>query len=305
MPVTPQALTLNPLKDATKVDEIDYSADFDNLFSKMDDFNKFFRNVKISDMLKYIPRLTKAVYQGQLEKTETKTKYADDSYKGKKVVEFTIQLAGNQYTNFHNIYLCFPIKIKPAADNDNDIAAGYIPVNNFFAHRIKEIHIKSCGDDIPILPLSKIVVIYRYSDKILKYMPKKALKIRITLLYSKKKVRIYGNENDICAHRTTTNATDPDGTDENLTERIEKFQDQIKSEFVYRIPLRFLCNIGLANQCFKFNTKYILTLETDMQRLFETNVNQAADALPRIFDAEIIFTSAPCIMYEQLKLDNN
>ena len=42
-----------------------------------------------------------------------------------------------------------------------------------------------------------------------------------------------------------------------------------------------------------------------MQRLFETNVNQAADALPRIFDAEIIFTSAPCIMYEQLKLDNN
>ena len=68
-------------------------------------------------------------------------------------------------------------------------------------------------------------------------MPKKALKIRITLLYSKKKVRIYGNENDICAHRTTTNATDPDGTDENLTERIEKFQDQIKSEFVYIIPL--------------------------------------------------------------------
>ena len=25
MPVTPQALTLNPLKDAAKVDEIDYS----------------------------------------------------------------------------------------------------------------------------------------------------------------------------------------------------------------------------------------------------------------------------------------
>ena len=84
MPVTPQALTLNPLKDATKVDEIDYSADFDNLFSKMDDFNKFFRNVKISDMLKYIPCLTKAVYQGQLEKTETKTKYADILIKVKK-----------------------------------------------------------------------------------------------------------------------------------------------------------------------------------------------------------------------------
>ena len=42
-----------------------------------------------------------------------------------------------------------------------------------------------------------------------------------------------------------------------------------------------------------------------MQRLFETNVNQAVDVLPRTVDAEIIFTSAPYIMYEQLKLDRN
>ena len=43
-----------------------------------------------------------------------------------------MQLAGNQYTNFHNIHFYFPIKIKPAADNDDDITAGYRPVNNFF-----------------------------------------------------------------------------------------------------------------------------------------------------------------------------
>ena len=108
-----------------------------------------------------------------------------------------------------------------------------------------------------------------------------------------KKVRIYGTENYIRVHRTTTNATAPYKTDENLTERIEKFQEQIKSEFAYIIPLKFLCALGLVNQCFDFNTKYILTLETNMQRLFETNVNQAADALPRTFDTEIIFTSAP------------
>ena len=42
-----------------------------------------------------------------------------------------------------------------------------------------------------------------------------------------------------------------------------------------------------------------------MQRLLETNVNQAADALPRTVDGEIIFTFAPYIMYEQLKLDDN
>ena len=69
-------------------------------------------------MLKYILSLEKAAYQGKLEKTETKRKYADDSYKGKKkVTEFNIQLAGNQYTNFHNIHLRFPIKIKSAAES--------------------------------------------------------------------------------------------------------------------------------------------------------------------------------------------
>ena len=41
------------------------------------------------------------------------------------------------------------------------------------------------------------------------------------------------------------------------------------------------------------------------QRLFETNVNQAVDAPPRTVHAEIIFTSAPYIMREQLKLDSN
>lgn len=80
MPVTPQVLTLNPLNGAAKVDEIDYSADFDNLFSKMEDFDKFFKTGKISyNMLKYMPGLAKAAYQGQLKSTETKRKYGDDS----------------------------------------------------------------------------------------------------------------------------------------------------------------------------------------------------------------------------------
>ena len=85
-------------------------------------------------------------------------------------------------------------------------------------------------------------------------------------------------------------------TDENLTYRIAKFQNQLKSEYVYRIPLKFLRDLRLVNQCFKFITKYILTLETEMQRLFETNVNQNVDVLPRTVDADIVFTGAPYIM---------
>ena len=100
----------------------------------------------------------------------------------------------------------------------------------------------------------------------LKHMPKDALKtLEKHLLHSKKKIQIYENDNDICAHRTTANATHANRTDENLTDRVEEFQDQIKGKLVYRIPLKFLCDLGLVNQCFEFNTKYILTLETDIQ----------------------------------------
>ena len=40
-----------------------------------------------------------------------------------------------------------------------------------------------------------------------------------------------------------------------------------------------------------------------MQKLFKTHENNAN--FPRGVDAEIIFTDAPYIQYEQIKLDNN
>ena len=49
------------------------------------------------------------------------------------LIKFNVQLTAN-YTTFQNVHLWFLIKIKLAPDNDNDIAAGIITVNNFFAH---------------------------------------------------------------------------------------------------------------------------------------------------------------------------
>ena len=152
-------------------------------------------------MLKYIPGLAKIGYQGQLHSAETKRKYADESYKNKKVIEFNVQLIGNDYIYFQNVLLCFPINIKSAVDSNNDIAAGVITVNNFFAHWIKQIHIKRYGDDIPIIPLTNMVDVYKYSDEVLKHMPKDAFKtMENGFLYSKKKIIIYGNDNDRRAH---------------------------------------------------------------------------------------------------------
>ena len=61
MPILPQPLSLNLLKDMAEVDEVDFSADFDNLYSKKNDFDKFFKTGKVSyNMLRYIPVLARS-----------------------------------------------------------------------------------------------------------------------------------------------------------------------------------------------------------------------------------------------------
>ena len=63
--------------------------------------------------------------------------------------------------------------------------------------------------------------------------------------------------------------------------------------------------LNLVNQCFEFNTKYILTLETDMRKLFVTNSNQSMDASPGSIDADVVFTGVPYIMSKQFQLGDN
>ena len=57
----------------------------------------------------------------------------------KKVIEFNVLLAANHNTNFQNMHICFPIKIKSAVDNNNDIVAGIITINNFWRIRLRKL----------------------------------------------------------------------------------------------------------------------------------------------------------------------
>ena len=119
MPVLLQPLSLIPLKVMAKVDKFDYLADFDNLYSKMDDFDKFFRTGKVFyNMLRYIPGLSKIGCQGQLNSTKMKRKYADDTHKNEKVIEFNVQLTKRYYIKFQKVHLCFPLKFKSPANNE-------------------------------------------------------------------------------------------------------------------------------------------------------------------------------------------
>ena len=304
-PTNPPASSLNLLRDAQGVTSIDYSSQFDGLVKKLENLQHFIeKGTGESGLLKYLPGLAKPIYQGQLKGTNEKKSYADDSYKDLKTAEFNIQLSQNQYMNFHNLHIVFPLKIKKNTNVANNLNATDITVNNFFAHWIKEIDIRKLGDDTPILPTTNTVEIYKYSDAILKHIPKKALGvIEKTLLYSKKKVQLRDGEDRRKKHTEAGGVNER--TVENITERIQKFRTQLQTTYYYRIPLKYICGLGFVNAPIKFNTKWRLTFESDMQRLFESNTNLADDAeYPNAVDAKIILDSAPYLLYHQFSLED-
>ena len=47
------------------------------------------------ELVRYLPGLTKPLYQGQLKGTNERKAFADDTYKDLKVAEYTIQLLKN------------------------------------------------------------------------------------------------------------------------------------------------------------------------------------------------------------------
>ena len=306
---TPQnhpSTTLNPQKDATGVVSVDYTAQYNALSQKVDNLkNLLEKGTAESGMLKYLPGLAPPVYQGQLKGTNEKKAYADETYSGLKLAEFNIQLSNNEYMNFHDVHIVFPLKIKKKSNVANNIDNTLITVNNFFAHWIKEIDIKKLGDDQPILPTINMVEIYKYSDQILKHMPKNSLKlIENTLLYSKKKVKLPDGE-DRRKNHTAAGGDADERTDDNLDERIQKFSNQLKNTTYYRIPLKYICGLGFVNQPIKFNTKWRIIFESDISRLFESKANLAAGAdYPDEPDAKIILDSAPYLLYHQFSLED-
>ena len=149
------------------------------------------------------------------------------------------------------------------------------------------------------MPLINTVDIYKYSDAMLNFEENDALKTyQHHLLYLKKEVKL-PTDKDKWSHYITNDAHAAKRADDNIDDRIDKFADQLQTEFYCGIPLRFLCSLGLVNQSVKFNIKWHSTVETDYQRLFESKANQANNALPDSVDAKIILTSTPYILYEQ------
>ena len=78
----------------------------------------------------------------------------------------------------------------------------------------------------------------------LKHLPKKALKvIENNLLYSKKKVKLPDDE-DRRDEQTAAGEGANNRTGDNIDERIQKFQNQLKNLYWYRIPLKYIEILG-------------------------------------------------------------
>ena len=124
---------LNPLEDATGVDAVDFSADIDNLLTKLDKLTDLYDSGRIdADLLRHIPGMSKIMYQGQIDWIETKLTYASSTYTDNQMMEFTIELTANHYVNFSNMVLCLPITFRKRTNKQTPIDDDMIPVNNFF-----------------------------------------------------------------------------------------------------------------------------------------------------------------------------
>ena len=307
---------LNPLEDATGVDSVDFSADIDNVIGKIDKLKVMYDSGKIdADILRYIPGMSRIMYQGQIDWIDTQKSYAASTYTDMEMLEFVIELTANHYLNFSNIILCLPVTFRKTSDKAAAIDDDIIPVNNFFAHWVKDLNIKRYGDDIAVLPINKTLDIYRYSESMLKHLPDDALKtFQKELLYSKKPIIIKGNAaNTIADRRNHIHAAARNSnTDANIEDRIAKFNkdDALSKKKVYRIPLKYLVDIGFVNLPTAFNVKFVFHLEKTLARLFESRAKSAnttagaAAPLPTTaLDANVYFHAIPYLQYEQIKLN--
>ena len=150
----------------------------------------------------------------------------------------------------------------------------------------------------------------------LEHLPDDVLKtFQGDLLYSKKPVIIKGNAANTISDRRNhiAAAARSSNTDSNIQDRTEKFNadNALPRKKVYRVPLKYLVDIGLVNLPAAFNVKFVFNLEKTLAKLFESRKKipnttaGAAAALPTgAPDANVYFHAIPYLQYEQIKLNN-
>ena len=194
--------------------------------------------------------------------------------------------------------IVLPIKLMKKSNKSTDIDGNLIPVNNFFCRWFTDIDIKRYPDDLRILPADKTIEIHDYAEAQLKYLPKDSLKkIRKSILYTNNAVYLSGNDD----RRNNNAATEALRGDGNLVYRKNNFPNRYESEEPYRIPLGLITDLGLCNFPIQTDTRFVITLERNLNKLFEDLTKRAA--IPTTDpDASIEFFDRPYIAYQEIIL---
>ena len=223
--------------------------------------------------------------------------YASVTYSNKKQLEFILDLTANTYRNHSTMKICLPLKFTKKSNKTQKMDVQMMTVNNFFGHWFIGIDIRHYPDHIRILPTNNSVDIYQYSKSQMKYLPEKSVKKLLkTMLYSNKPLYLAKDVD----RRPNNDEDDNKRSDLNLTYRIAQLKDYIFEKHVYRIPLSLIVDLGLVNFSMKTDTQIILTLERNMNKLFESNKKLAA--IPENPDALVQIYDRPYISYQEINL---
>ena len=262
--------TLNPADDYGGIPSINDEGTLENLISKVDKVGKFIGTGKADeDLSRYYPNILPITRQAQIAGELPRKSYASVTYSDKKQLEFVLDLTAGTYTNYSTMEMCLPLKFTKKTNKASQMDDHMMTVNNFFGHWFTDIDIRRYPDDMMILPTNNSVSIANYSNAQMKHLPAKSVKKLLkTMLYYN--IDVVYNQDDM-DRRSYNSATDKDRTDPNLDYRLANLKDFIFKKNVYRIPLTLISDLGKCNFTVKTDTKFIITLERNMNKLFESN----------------------------------
>ena len=290
---------LNPLNDYAGVPSVNDDGNLQTLIDKVDKVSNFWKTGKADgDLIRYLPNIVPVTRQNLINGIDSREFYANDTYTDKKTIEFTIKLAPNTYMNYASMEIVLPIQFVKKSNQSVALDADLVPVNNFFARWFTDIDIKRYPDDVRILPTDKTLEIHDYAESQLKYLPKNSLKkIRKSFLYANNAVYL-ADDTDKRPNNADTEALRGDG---NLLWRKNNFAAHIFLENEYRIPLGLITDLGLCNFPVQTDTRIVITLERNLNKLFEDLKKRTAipttdpDAFTKFFDR-------PYISYQEITL---
>ena len=206
-------------------------------------------------------------------------------------------MTANTYSNYSSMLVYISIKFTKKSAKTTALDANMTTVNNFFRHWFTNIDIRRYPNDMNILPTNNSVSIAHYLNAQMKYLPAKSVKNLLkTMLYSNKPFYLTGNN----TRRPNNDNDEADRTDPNLTYPIKELKSHLFEQWFYKIPLLYLCDLGKVNFAVTTNTKIVLTLERNMNKLFESNKKVAA--IPDNPDALINVYDRPYISYQEIDL---